>query len=105
MLARFRHHYVIATDQQHLIGSQQMRPNHPPLQVPPIQGGIEKALDRAITPPLARPAGEAAHRHPPAHGQQGLGYPRQLTQLGRPETLAKTTENQHNVDQGRLLLG
>jgi hypothetical protein len=56
MLARFRHHHIIATQQDHIIRLQQMVSNQHPWQRRPTAAGRKQPLDRPITSPFARPS-------------------------------------------------
>ncbi len=82
-----------------------MAANEQPLQHTPRQRGVEKALDRSITPSFASPARQAPHGHTTRHRQQGLRHHGELTQRRGRETLVETSENRHNIAHGRILLG
>jgi hypothetical protein len=62
-LARCRHHHVIATPQDHLLGLQQMGPNQHPWERGPTAAGAAKPLARPVTAPFAGPACHTPHRH------------------------------------------
>src|SRR2546421_7171581 len=55
-LARFRRHHVIACRHDHIVCISQMGTNQQPLELAPAERGVEKALHRAVTAPLAGPA-------------------------------------------------
>ena len=77
MLAGFRDDDFIASDAVDLSGAVHMVPKKHPKQHPPREDGGEQALDSAIAPAFAGPAGDAQHRDASSHDQQGQGYPTQ----------------------------
>jgi hypothetical protein len=79
---------MIPTHQDDIIGVQHMMANEEPVEMTPIQAGIEKTLDRPVTAAFAGPAGQASHGHPTAHGQHRLNHPTQLAQWGGLNALA-----------------
>src|SRR6266446_8833818 len=104
LLARFRHDHFIAAHHHHIVWLQQMVTNQHPLELAPADTGIEKTLDRSVTAPLVGPAGKALHSHASCHRQHRFRHPTELAERGRSQILASTSENDDNIQHGRLLL-
>jgi hypothetical protein len=86
-LVRFGHDDIITRGHHDFAWLPQMGANDQSLQHTPVRGGIEKSLDRPITPSFASPTRKAQHGHPASHRQQGLSNYGELTQSSGMETL------------------
>jgi len=79
---------MIPPHQDDVIGVPHMMAKEKPVELAPVQGSVEKPLDRPVTATFAGPAGQASHGHPTAHGQHRLDHPTQLAQRGGLNALA-----------------
>jgi hypothetical protein len=65
----------VANQQVDLIWTMDMLTKEHPKQHGPGEGLGEKALDGAVPPAFARPAGDPQHRDPARHNQHGQSNP------------------------------
>ena len=79
---------MIPAHQNDVIGVQHMMANEDPVEMLPVQPGIEKTLNRPITAPFVGPAGHAPHCHPTGPRQHRFGDPTELADGGPIQTLA-----------------
>ena len=101
-LASFRDDDFIASDQGDVIRAVHMVTKEHPKQHRPRDDCREQALDGAIAPAFAGPAGHAQHRDASGHDQHGQGDPTQLAEGCRRDMGSQALEKCSNVHHGLL---
>ena len=71
---------MIPTHQGDVIAIPQVMANQEPVELQPVQGRIEQALDGSLTAPFAAPARQPFHRHATADGEHRLDHAPQLAE-------------------------
>ena len=79
---------MIPTHQGDLIAIPQVMANQEPVELKPVQGRIEQALDGSVTAPFAAPARQPFHGHATADREHRLDHASELATWGGRNTLA-----------------
>ena len=101
-LAGFGDDDFIASDEVDIVRAVHMLTKEHPKQHRPRDDGGEQALDGAIAPAFAGPAGEAQHGDASGHDQQGKSYPTQSAVGRRRDMGSEALEKCYNVHHGLL---